>query len=195
MALSLAFRIALSSDAKTLSIKDRTGDYSGLNVGGFGSPNPAVSDATSATIKIAKRNTDGTFGTETTTNAYSTLPSNSAETTFNISATTGVNAATYADGIYRLIYTVAGSSGGVPFSTSVTRYDVLRNSIAVCYQKKAVEISDCSCSCEDIEKSFKCFSLYIRLLKAAECCGDLTLIQKYLDKLTKLCDDCGCGCD
>src|SRR3972149_3726762 len=120
MALALTFRIALSSDAKTLTITDRTGAYSGLQTGGFGSPNPAVSDATSATIKIAKRNSDGTFAAEITVNVFNALPSDSAGT-YDISATTGVNADTYTDGIYRFIYTVAGSSGGTPFSTNVTR--------------------------------------------------------------------------
>lgn len=188
MALVLQFRIALSSDGKTLTITDRTGVYSGLNVGGTGSPNPAISDATSATIKIALRNADGTFGTETTTNAYSTLPSNSAGT-YDI-----VTTAARADGIYRFIYTVAGTSGGTPFSTSVTRYDVLRNSIAICYQKKAVKVATCECSCDSIEKEFKCFSLYMRLLQSAECCSDLNAIHKYLTKLTSLCSDTDCNC-
>ena len=103
MALALTFRIALSSDAKTLTITDRTGAYSGLQTGGFGSPNPAVSDATSATIKIAKRNSDGTFAAEITVNVFNALPSDSAGT-YDISATTGVNADTYTDGIYRFIF-------------------------------------------------------------------------------------------
>lgn len=186
MALALQFKIKLSTDGKTLTIIDRTGAYSGLNVGGFSSPNPAISDATSATIKYAKRNADGSFGTETTVNVYNTLPSISADE-FNI-----VSATAFPDGIYRIIYTVAGSSGGTPFSTSVTRYDVLRNSIAVCYQKKSVVVVDCSCSCDDIKKSFKCFSLYMRLLRSAECCSDLNNIDKYLIKLTDLCKDCNC---
>ena len=192
MALGLSFKIALSSDAKTLTITDRTGAYSGLQTGGFGSPNPAVSDATSATIKIAKRNSDGTFATEITVNAFNTLPSDSGGT-FDILSTLGVNAATYADGIYRLIYTVAGTSGGTPFSASVTRFDILRNNIAICYQKKTANFVACECNCEEIEKEFQCFVLYMNLLKSAECCGDLNSIQKYLDKLTELCnDDCGC---
>ena len=197
MALDLKFRIKLSTDGETLTIIDRTGVYSGLNTGGFGSPNAAVSDATSATIKIALRNSDGTFGTETTVNAYSTLPSNSAGE-FDITATTGIGAATYSDGIYRLIYTVAGTSGGTPFSTSVTRYDVLRNSIAICYQKKATEYSASECLTEAMKKSFNEFSTYMRLLcreegGCAEGAGNLNQIQKYLTKLTSLCaDDCGC---
>ena len=193
MALTLAFKIELSSDAVTLTIIDKTGAYSGLNTGGFGSPNPEIADATTATIKIAKRNSDGTFGTETTVSAYSTLPSNSAGE-FNISATTGIGAATYTDGIYRLIYTVTGTSGGTPFSATVTRYDTLRNSIATCYQKKAEKVASCNCACDEIEEKFKTISLFMRLLKGAEGCGNLNDIQKYLDKLTTLCDDNACNC-
>jgi len=191
MALALAFNIDLSSDGAILTIIDKTGAYSGLNVGGFGTPNPEISDALTATVKIAKRNADGTFGTDTTIDAYSTLPSNSAGE-FDITATDGVTAATYPDGIYRFIYTVTGVSGGTAFSTSTTRYETLRNSIAVCYQEKAATLADCSCSCNDIEDSFKCFSLYMRLLKSAECCGNLNDIQKYLDKLTSMCDSNSC---
>ena len=192
MALELKFRIALSTDAKTLTITDRTGAYSALNIVGFGSPNPAISDATSATIKIALRNADGTFGAETTTDAYSTLPSNSA-------GEFAITTAARADGIYRFIYTVAGVSGGTPFSTSATRYDVLRNSIAICYQKKAEAYSINTCPTDAVKKSFNEFSTLLRLLRreddgCSECSGNLNQIQKYLTKLTSLCSEDGCGC-
>ena len=193
MALSLKFSINLSSDGVTLTVTDKTSAYSGINQGGYGTPNPATTDATSATFKIAKRNSDGTFATEVSTSVYSTLPSSSGGE-IEIEAEDGIDEDTYTDGIYRMIYTVAGSSGGTPFSSSVTQYKVLRNSIANCYQEKSVAVSDCNCACADIESSFKCFSLYMRLLRGTEQCGNLNEIQSYLDKLTEMCDDENCNC-
>lgn len=193
MALALKFGIELSSDGATLTVIDRTGIYSGTNLGGFGSPNPATTDATTATFKIAKRNSDGTFGDDVSVNVYSTFPS-SISGEFDIDADDGVDADTYEDAIYRFTYTVISTSSGTPFSVSTVRYDTLRNSIAFCYQEKSLKIADCNCSCSDIEESFKCFSLYYRLLLAAECEGDLNKIQKYLDKLTELCSSGDCNC-
>lgn len=193
MALELAFRIALSSDGETLTVTDRTGTYSGLQVGGFGSPNPAVTGATSATIAISKRASDGTYGDVISVDAFDDLPSSIAGT-FDISATDGVDADTYADGIYKIVYTVAGSSGGTPFSTSVTRYDTLRNDIAICYQAKIADFAVCNCNCDDIKADLKCMAILMRLLCAAEACGNLEEIQKYLDKLTSVCTETNCGC-
>jgi len=193
MALSLKSAISLSNDGITLSFYDKTNAYSAITVGGYGSPNQAVSDATAATVAISLRAADGTFGTATTVDVFSTLPSNSGGY-FDITATVGAGTATWADGIYKFVYTVSGTSGGVAYSTSVTRYETLRNSIANCYQTKAAAIADCSCACKDIQDSFKCFSLYMRLLKSEECCGNLDGIQKYLTKLTSMCSTTDCNC-
>src|SRR3990167_6151612 len=201
MALDLKFRIALSSDGETLTITETTSTYSGIYPGGWGSPNPEISDATTATIKIALRASDGTYGTETTVNVFddaTPLPSSISGTT-TITGTQAGYDDTYADGIYRIIYTVTGSSGGTPFSASTTRYDVLRNSIAVCYQEKAAEYAGCGCNCSEIESNLKCISLLMSLLcreddGCAECIGNLNQIQLYLDKLAALCSEDGCGC-
>lgn len=195
MALGLAFSIALSSDGETLTIADQTGTYSGTNLTGFGSPNPATTDATTATISISLRASDGSYGTETTVNVFddtTPLPSSIGGST-TITATQAGYDDTYADGIYKIVYTVTGSSGGTPFSTSVTRYDVLRNSIAVAYQTKTANYSACSCNCNDLRDNLECMALMLRLLRGAECCGQLDTIQLYLDKLTALsAEDCGC---
>jgi hypothetical protein len=195
MALALTFGIALSSDGETLTISETTGTYNGARLGGWGSPNPATTDATTATITISLRASDGTYGTETTVNVFddtTPLPSSIGGST-TITATQAGYDDTYADGIYKIVYTVTGTSGATPFSTSVTRYDVLRNSIAVAYQEKTAAYSACSCNCSELKENLECMALMMRLLKSAECCGKLDEIQLYLDKLTALAaDECGC---
>lgn len=193
MAIALKFNISLTSDAKTLSIIDKTGQYSSLNTGGWGAPNYLVGTALTSTLKIAKRNSDGLYGTETTVSLFPTLPSDIGGSS-DVTAVSAGQGSTYADAIYRLIYTVTGVSAGTPYSYSTTRYDVLRNSIACCYQKMEVKVSECTCNCKSIEEKFRKFSVFYRLLKGAECCGDLNAIQKYLDELTKICNHTGCGC-
>lgn len=195
MALALAFSIALSSDGETLTITETTGTYNGAKLGGWGSPNPATTDATTATIAISLRASDGTYGTETTVNVFddtTPLPSSIGGST-TITATQAGYDDTYADGIYKIVYTVTGSSGGTPFSTSVTRYDTLRNSIAIAYQEKTAAYAGCNCNCEDLRDQLECMALMMRLLCAAECKGVLEEIQLYLDKLTAIAaDECGC---
>lgn len=194
MAVSLSFNISLSSDAKTLTITDTTGQYSSTNTGGWGSFNPDLNTALTAVMQLSKRNADGTFGTTTSIDMFPTLPSDS-EGAFDITATLAGQGITFSDGIYRLKYIVSGNNGGIsPYNLSITRYDTLRNSISCCGQKMAAKVATCNCNCKSIESKYREFSIFYRLLKAAECCGDLNAIQKYLDKLTEMCSDTDCGC-
>ena len=192
--INLKFSISLSSDAKTFTFQDRTGFYSATNQGGWGSPNQLVGTALTATISFAKRNTDGSYGAETTVNSFPTLPSDAGKKV-DISSLTALGVESTADGIYKIIYDVTGVSVSVPYHFSSTQYHAFTPNIDGCWQKKAVKVSSCECNCQSIDDDFKCITIFKRLLCAAEDCGDLNSIQKYIDKLTKMCgSDCGCGC-
>lgn len=193
MAIELKICYTLSSDGVTLTATDKTGTYSALNTGGWGVPNPLVSTALTATITTSQRASDGTFGTATTADVFSTLPS-AIGGSIDISATDAINSSGFADGIYKLIYQVTGVSASVPYSDTDTQYRSFHPSIDSCRQKLAADVAICSCNCIELETKFNNLSTMYRLLQAAECCGDLNSIQKYIDILTKICSDCGCGC-
>jgi len=67
----------LISNGGLLNIKDTTGAYDVNNITGWGVPNFLLATALTAVVKIAKRNSDGTYGTETQVNVFPSLPSSS----------------------------------------------------------------------------------------------------------------------
>lgn len=193
MALSLKFCVTENSDCSTISVRETTGAYSAGNTGGWGAPNPTIASATSATIVISKRNTDGTYATAyDTINAYSTLP-NITNVEFDITAEdVGLGEdSVFSDGIYKIVYTVSGNSGGA-YTATKTFYKVIKCTAKCCYQELADQVSTCSCGCDDLEAKFNTVSTYYRLLQGAECCANLDAIQTYLTKIQNLCGECGC---
>lgn len=192
MSIQLKFTSSISSDASTLTITDCTGIYSSLNLGGWGSPNSAIGDVATATIKIAKRNSEGTYPTDVTVNAYSTLPSN-AGGTFDIGK--ALYPLGFSDGIYRLIYTVTGVTSSVPFTYSVTIYRTISCSISCCWQKLSLQVCQDTTYNEDLLEQHRFVSIQMRALQASSCdCGNLNDTQTILDTITKFCKNLNCGC-
>jgi hypothetical protein len=199
MAIALKFCVDKSADCKSFLITDRTLYYSIDNTGGWGYPNPVIGTATSASITIEKRNLDGSYTTSPLSpiSVFSTLPSNSGGSVSVTAEQAGYGTdATFDDAIYRITYNVAGNSGGA-YSATKAIYYTHTCAIDCCYQQKALEASTCNCVCDDANKELQNIAFYRRLLNAAICCGNLSLIQTYLDLLNKLCAQCaGCssGC-
>ncbi len=197
MAIALKICVTNSADCESLVITDKTESYSSTNPGGWESPNPALNTALTATINIAKRNSDGTWTTseDSPIDVYPTFPSvEDAEVTITgEDAGYGVGS-NFEDGVYRTIYTVTGNDGEEDYTYTTTYYFSNTCAIDCCYQQAAVAASVCNCACDDINNKLKNIAFYRRLLKSSECCGNLQLIQKYIDLLTKLCADCG-SCD
>lgn len=107
MALELSIGIHQADNCKSFTLSDTTGAYVALtNVGGHGSPNPAIADADTATLAVTL------FGSATTytKSVFSTLPTTTTTTEFTINNTDlGLaSTATIPDGIYLLRYTVSG---------------------------------------------------------------------------------------
>ncbi len=197
MSLILLPKYSISSDGVTLTVKDNTGQYSTTNVGGFdatGANNPKVSEVTVAQIKIAVREEGGEVGPETTVNAFPTLPSDIAGT-FDISSTLGGQGGNYADAVYRLTYVVQGiwvSNGSVPFlNTSVLFVPIVPN-ICACWAKASADAAKCNCNCNDLDERFRRISLYVRELEAATEDGNVNAMQKFIDILTRICDEESC---
>lgn len=182
----------LSDDGAELTINDRTGQYSVLNTGGWGAPNHDISTALTATLSTSMRASDGTFGDAVVFSVFPDLPSDIGGEV-DVDATDAIDSDSFADGIYKIIYTVTGDDGGTPYTLTNTQYRSFHPSIDCCVKELSAEVAVCNCSCVELEEKFRKVSVFYRLLKAAECCGDLNSIQKYIDILTKLCTNCGCS--
>lgn len=192
MALSLVLCALQNVDCSSVSMKDITGVYSAGNVGGWGAPNKTIADANFATISVSKRNSDGTYGTEFTIDAYPTLP-NITGVLFTFTSTLLGIGTKFTDGIYKIAYTV-GNNAVSNWSSSVTIYKVFDCSAKCCYQKISDQVSVCSCGCDDLNEKYAQISTYYRLLQGAKQDGSLDAIQAYLDKLSRLCISCNCSC-
>jgi hypothetical protein len=196
MALIPKFCAELSNDCKTLVITDLTGNYSLVNLGGWGAPNPLYANRISANIRVEKRNADGTYTNATFSPVvvFPTLPSN-VNGTYNLTAEDagyGTDAK-WSDGIYKLTYTIIGLDGIVTYSVNSVIYLPLTCEIDCCVKKKGLEVSKCNCDCEDLAKKQRNIMIQYRLLQSAKCCANLDELQEYIDKLTKLCSQCGCS--
>lgn len=187
------FAASVPSNAETMLIADRTGTYSPLNTGGYGSPNPDVDTALTATMGVSKRETDGTWGEETSVDMYDDLPSKIGGE-FEIAADDAGQGENFADAIYRLTYNVTGDDGGTLYNVSKTIYVAFTPTIDSYWQNLGKDVAACSCSCEALTEKFNCFSNYYYLLCAAKRSGDLNGIQKYIDILTALMRENNCGC-
>jgi hypothetical protein len=193
MAVVLNFCINESDDAKSFTVKETTGVYNAsTNTGGWGAPNPTIASALTSTITIAQL-TDADTNTYTDAvviNTYPTLP-NTTETLFEITAEDvgyGVDSQ-FPDAVYSLTYTVTSSSGSI---TPVTKLFGLYSNLDCCIKKMADKVSVCTCNCSELEDNLKEAMRWRRLLQAADCCGNVPAIMKFIEKITKLCSNCGC---
>ncbi len=197
MSIVLQDRYSVSTNGTTLTVTDRTGQISSLNEGGWdpaGTDNPIVTDATVAEIRIAKRNTDGTYGTETTVNVYDTLPSDEGGD-IEISAEDAGQGDAFTDGVYRITYVVQGiwtSNSALPFLATKTVFVPITPNICTCWQRAAADAAGCLCNCGDVNKKLSNITFYMRLLDYAYERGDVVSMVKFIDILTKICAACGC---
>lgn len=199
MSIAIKTSYSVSSDAITLTAKELTGQYSLTNLLAWdptGVANPKASEATVAEIRIAKRTSSGTYGTETTVDVYPDLPSDIAGT-IEILATDAGQGGTFSDGVYRFTYMVQGiwvTNGSLPFLTTKTVYVPLIPSICACWKKASAAYADSNCSCTDKAKKLNDISRWMRFLEGAYDCQNLNAMQLFIDKLTTLCaETCNCG--
>lgn len=177
----------MNSVCDTATITDTSGVYNGSNLG-YGSPNPAISDVTTSTIKIAKRGTDGVWGPTTTINVYNTLPSASGG--YKDITTTDYPDG-FGNGVYRFIYTITGALSAVPFSYSKTIYRPISCAARCCWQKLEKKIA--TCPTDELMDKQRRVSVLMRSLEGGCDCGDLTALQNIINELSQLCRNCGCG--
>lgn len=184
---------SLNQTGDTLTVTDNTGEYSSINTGGWGSPNPIVSTALVSHVDISVRAADGTFGEITSVNSFPDLPCSNG-CSFDISSEDAGQGTAFADAIYKFNYYVSGTSG-TPYIYNVITYKSFHPNIDCCYVKLSAKLSACNCGCEELTDKFNKMTINMMLLEKAECNGDLQSIQSYLDCLKKICTECDCNCN
>lgn len=179
----------MNSVCDTATVTDLTSAFSGITPGGYGNPNPAISDVTIATIKISKRGTDGIWGANTIIDVYPDLPSASAGSV-DIDTTDYPDG--FGDGVYRFIYTITGSLEDVPFTYSKTIYRPISCAAKCCWQKLSKKIA--TCSTDELMDKQRRVSVLMRSLDGGCDIGNLDAIQNTITELSNICRNCGCGC-
>lgn len=199
MALILKNNICWAASGKYFDLYDETGTYSALNTGGYGAPNPTPSNTTTAVLQIWNPTTgnlpDPTGTVSSTINLYPTLP-NYVNTPFQVTNTlAGFGTSAFNDGIYYMTYTITGTLSAVPFTYSVSCYQLNYYNIRCCLDKWNARIR--SCGCNQTSQDFQRYMLAELKFKAMlneECCTHINKAAELLTQLQKMCPrDCGCG--
>ena len=188
MALSLSISFCQSDGCKTLTITDDTGEYSGLNQTGWGTPNIELADVSVATITITDPDDVAhvidlvnDLGIDYLTATADTLEYDIANTYFGLGTDDKIT-----DGIYNILYSIT--------DTSLDVYTIERN-IAI-YCNIACQINDllkmipeqysCNkCNTAFINEVFECYMMYKALINAAEC-GSVSEFNNILAMLKKM---------
>lgn len=195
MSIVLLPSYSVPTNGTLLKVRDRTGQFSALNPGGWdptGAANPMVSEATAAEIRIKKRTSSGDFGPETTVDVYDSLPLDDGGY-IEITAEDLGQGGSISDGVYLITDMVQGvwvTNSSTPFLTTKQVYVPLIPTICACWQRQSALAAGCVCNCGDIEAKLRKISLYMRLLESSYKIGDPNSMQKFIDILTKLCATC-----
>lgn len=199
MAITLKYCITESDDAKSFGFIEKTGIYDNpLNLGGWdasGINNPSIASALTATITLSQLTdpSTNTYTSPVTVSVYPTLP-NVTETAVDLTATQfgyGTDAQ-FPDAVYQISYAVTSSLGVI---NTVTQYRGFYAQLDCCIKKLADKVAICTCNCDGLNEKLREIYLYRRLLSAASCCGNISQIFKYIEKITKMCSTLDCGCN
>lgn len=190
MALIPNFTVCPKRGCSTLIFNETTGIYDvDLNLGGYGTPNPATTDVTTWSIIVTL--TDGTIVTITDPVG---LPTSNSDLEYEITAG-ALDLDTITDGLYTIEYTV---TVGATTYTSGTQYFLFTCNIDCCINKMFARIPSTSCECDSPLMKNALYARALQLgLKANAGCGDTAAIDDLITKLNKICgfsqSDCGCS--
>ena len=196
--------ITQANDCTYFTIWDSTGNYNAVtNVGGWGTPNIAIADITSAQLEISINSYIDPITIELggygDTDFDALFSVNGFQLTSEALHGSGYDA--IADGYYqiKMIYNTASAS-----------YSYTNNKASLCVVKccvKKTTLELCKCQ-DDVRKNEDVSNAWRNLngaIWAAEC-GQLNNFNKFLDWLNKFCENCGtsgitilsrggCGCN
>ena len=183
MGLVLSSLIQLNSGNTSLTIFDNTGDYSLLNQGGYGTPNPDTTDVTQATltIDIQGYNSYAPVTVEITASFADLFT-----TGFTLSALEALNLPVFPDGWYKFTYSVVAL--GIEYSYVNT--NAFWGEVQCCVRKAVLQLST---TITDVKKAEQVhyMSLLFDALTSSACCNNMDSFTVKLKELKKLCGGCG----
>ncbi len=197
MSLILDFEVEPSGDCKSFEFVDTTGVYdASSNPGGFGSPNPPLSDVTVATVTITAYQSSTAY----TVDVLRTSPPfpNTDDTPFTISnADLGLGTTSnIPSGIYQIEYSVTASS-----VYTVTK-NIYLSCVHLCCLDELVSRYAAACNCNDKTKE-DLLKLVLRLeanilaigKALSDDCPKVAEAQNLIEWNNDICAGSGCGCN
>jgi len=187
--MALSIKLGVSTTKGHIYTIEKTGDYSSLNTGGFGAPNPLRGDITKVTTNVTQPN--GTVVVKNVPVVFITT----SPYTFELTSTTGGSAVSTTDGVYQINaeYFTGTSPSYVSAGTTIV-YGLYDYNVRCALGKLA--LSDLT-KVEYGELKLE----YDRMVQAFEC-EDYTLVAEILADINEMLVDCngtgtlncGCGC-
>lgn len=191
MATQVKMNIILPSDCSNVYFLDATGAYDAvLNPGGFGAPNNAITDFSTAVLIVTL---PGSTVPEAPINIYgiSEFPSVDTTLAWKLSPS-DFGITSFSTGLMRVTYIITLTTGG---SYTVSELFLIACEYQCCLDKKKRDIAKntSSCGCTD-SKTME--MLYIEALLeaayAATCCGDIDSVNDCLAILKTKCSSSSC---
>lgn len=194
MPLELKYDIETPGNRLSINFIEKTGSYSTGNLGGYGAPNPYLSDIISAQISITKRG-----GTTYNINVYPTLPTNDPTLKYLIPATSFgfASGEKITDGLYQVAYQVQYlDSGNNVITSSDSFYFPFIEGLKCCVSKMRSKISVSSSPCVGCEDKQRDEINQMSALVEGICdlveCDKLNKAQEVIDYVQKYCN-CNCA--
>lgn len=186
MALELSREICVKCDLKVFTVQDLTGSYDAVsNPGGYGSPNPLISDVTAAYIKVTMAD-----GTIYTIDAYPTLPNDGGSTFTVTNEDLGLDAdSQFTDEVVTIDYVVLGVSSGTAFAYTCGGLEAFMCNALCCVNEKMSDIQ-VGCGCKSNQTTEELFFMLKGAEYAAEC-GKQEKAQALIDYVN---DKCNLNC-
>lgn len=191
MATVVSAKVCQSNNCSTLSFVETTGAYNSLsNTTGWGTPNEATSDATSAVLTI--QNPSGTIYTIDLF-ATTLFPTTNTVLEYEIPLTSiGLTASSQIeDGVYIFTYTVV---------TATTTYrknwkQAFYCQVACCVRSMILDLDlECDCGDDLKERAIDAFLLLKGLMYSSNS-GNISKFEEQLELLQKICLNKDCqGC-
>lgn len=183
--IKLKFSVSSATDCKSIRFTDETGRYTSSNVSGYGTPNPELSDFTSATVEVTAPD-----GNNYTVNVFPTLPANDCtfykiyNTDLGLGSTDSIP-----DGLYYFNYTIEGPT----YIETATRYVMLDCNVECCVNKLAAKVETCGCDSKSLQAFSDAWDM-LMAMRNAMACGKTSQASEILTYLQGICNKTGCGC-
>jgi hypothetical protein len=189
MAVDIKYSICQSSNCESLTFTETTGVYNvttnptGWGAVGGGDPNEMLSDATIATLTLT--GPDGTVYAPVDLLGLSSFPKDDIKFGYSITAASvDSSLSEFSDGSWTIAYNV--TTGSTTYSESKTFFFSCQISACVYSMVADIDVSDCNCDIETLNKVLEA-KAFLDALSYAVGCGNLTGANEILTTLQRTC--------